>query len=884
MINITQSEIPKSCNEADSTSLTNNTIELNSVKTENRQLYLKKKIKRMKTKVDKLHNTSDFKNNCKTGHLVVKTTVLELVLNNLLNTVNRKELLGNFNVAKSIDEVKKFHNDMIISTGIEFGTKKYKATQQYCIQLLEGSKKIEPVDRLSTGKKDLWPNALGSLRPLWHQVRDKGPYRFVGDQVIRTLFSMQRTVEDYSEIDLSKIDYKANVDEAILKDFKAYALRKIEEFGFNHIEEGGITDYSITPPLSVTASGPNKVPKTDSAAYEASLLLSDKELSLPFKKLCQITKNEEFLEFVNHMSVKYQEINKRRLSSPKNENVLNDKESVYTSDKVDVSSTQCLRKITAVPDSGNKSRTVAIPDYFTQCLLTPFEAKIIRVIKALYPESSNIFDHSEGFNKLKKSIKPGTSCLDAISWTDTFSVKFQKILVTALFGREYSDNWSRLVVKCKWSVKGTNQYVSYRSGQGMGTKGSFAIASLAYLMLMEFLTQKHYPELVENKSKDKRFEGIFNQIGDDSWNQDPKGLILKELTEKCGIPINLSKSKIATDENLVGEFVSRNLNYGNDVSRISASLCRNVGENIFYLSNLYIHLDERTQGFPWKDFIKDLTLLKNSKGKFLYPEHIWSGYYKSLIVDRIIRNDNLFSPLLIALEANLESRDDYQSLFSLRERLKNPRKDVVFRLILILLECEYLYSRITEITKDGKDFLRVFPFGTYTKVYNGSYFKIDYLKNMSDLKQLTLLCIHCKIKSVVEPKMFKISLDAQMPQTNLNDVLEVAKYLQSELILIYESCFYNKADRKVDFGIKARIDRSYKIQKSLTSETLIAGKEIELLINCLPNLGLLFEMEDGDFSSAIAQMDNMNFSDEERTSMVLPVEDSQQNAERTERD
>jgi hypothetical protein len=60
-----------------------------------------------------------------------------------------------------------------------------------------------------------------------------------------------------------------------------------------------------------------------------------------------------------------------------------------------------------------------------------------------------------------------------------------------------------------------------------------------------------------------------------------------------GMEISIAKSKDATESNLCGEFVSRNLNNGKDVSRISANICRSVGRNILDLPELSRHVSER---------------------------------------------------------------------------------------------------------------------------------------------------------------------------------------------------------------------------------------------------------------------------------------------------
>jgi hypothetical protein len=57
--------------------------------------------------------------------------------------------------------------------------------------------------------------------------------------------------------------------------------------------------------------------------------------------------------------------------------------------------------------------------------------------------------------------------------------------------------------------------------------------------------------------------------------------------------INQAKTKSSTEGNSCGEFVSRNLNYGRDVSRISANICRAVVKNPLDLPQLCYHLNER---------------------------------------------------------------------------------------------------------------------------------------------------------------------------------------------------------------------------------------------------------------------------------------------------
>jgi len=788
------------------------------------------------------------------GKLNGSFEIFQIVLQNLLDSVDQKHLISKFSLAKSIDEVQTFHNNLITHNGIEFGTKRYKDTCVYCVQMLEGNLNPEVPGRTSVGLKDRWPNNLGSLRPLFHQVRDNGPYRKVGDQVIRSLFAMQRIVEDFSEIALSDIEGKRKVDETFLSEYETFVESLYQQCPVY------MNMYKVTPPLSLSSNGPNGLPKDKSAPLEAFLLTRDKQLWKHFEQISLLTKNKKFLEFVKKVSNEF-ESNVKGYDPKTNRIILKDKSHWTSPDGSENIVRGSLRKLTSIPDAGNKSRTIAICDYWTQCLLTPFEYHILQIINQMYPDGSNIFDHTGGFERLAKSIKPGIYSNDASSWTDTFSTDFQKVHIKHLYGSEFASSWGSLVVHCKWRVGSTNKFITYGTGQGMGTKGSFAIASLSYLSLMEFLMRKHYKELMPDSLSDRKFEGLFNQIGDDSWNYDPKGLVLKDMIEKGNIPFNLRKSKIATDNNLVGEFVSRNINYGNDVSRISLSLCRKVGENIFYLSSLVKHLHERTSQFNWDGLIKELRVLKKPNGKPHFPDHIWFGLLGALVIDDIICEDKIFEPLANALTRMLDNDRDKTLLLSLSTKFRTGALRHHYRLMLILQDCEYMYSKILESTNSSKDYLKEFPPFTYSKIYMNSIWDENALPfkylDHDGLKVLTKLTAVVKTKELLEPELFKLSLgDSSLSDSSLVDLIDASLLLQRELERISKNTIFGKSFAEERRAPKFRVDRSYNIFKVYLKENYSSDIVIEKYLNYLPNLSVLAELPPIIYDQMVMVMEN----------------------------
>jgi hypothetical protein len=812
------------------------------------------------------------------GTLTGSFLVFEFVLTSLFEGVGKAELFKKkLDIGKAITQFQVLHNNLITSHGIKYGTARWKQINLYCVHLLEGRKVTESEHPawLATGRIDGWPRAVNEVRQLFHQVRDNGPYRQVGDQIIRSLFAMQRVIEDFDELSLDSIEYKGDVDPVFLEEFTVFLDELLGDctvessyinglWAQKMITAVGTTmyEYVVKPPLSIKANGPNKVPKCESATYEAYLMRDSKELYPHLLKICEITDNKSFSDFLVKCANMFTEErnaegellgSKPVTPKPKTDS---DKESHWaTSPNVNIGDTGCLRKITAVTDKGNKSRVVAMLDYWTQALLQPFESNLNRMIKLLYPTSSNIFDHEGGFIKLTRAMRSGLSCLDATSWTDTFNVKIQKRVVRKLYGREYSEAWANLVVHCLWNVKGSANKVRYLTGQGMGTHGSFQIASLTYLLVMEFLTKKNYPDIYKELSKTRNFESLFNQIGDDSWNQDPDGTVRKDLVELVGMPINFSKSKYATDENLVGEYVSRNINYGHDVSRISLNLCRQVGENIFYLPDLVKHLNERCVKFDIKRLVSFLMKRVKQDGVTLhYKDHIWASFYKSLIVDNIIHDDKVSLPLLIAVEANLSGTpNEANDLTVLRTHFTSECRLDTLKFMLMLQDCEYMYSKVMQSFGLSKDLYGKHPFGVFSKQFDGVYFNSEYVIENKGLKELSALHAAFKTKAILSDSLFKLGLDTSNSSRNISNLIVTLTNLQGELVDMCRNCVYTKSYLQRGEGMKHRIDRSYHIQKLYVSGELLPDNVTVKILNLIPNIALLGELSENTFDQIVSQ-------------------------------
>lgn len=130
-----------------------------------------------------------------------------------------------------------------------------------------------------------------------------------------------------------------------------------------------------------------------------------------------------------------------------------------------------------------------------------------KYIKELYPEVCHSNDHARGFIHLKDCIRPGIVSLDISSWTDSLPAIMQLQYMEARYGSEIAEAWYNLVVDCAWSTPEKGKTLKYGTGQGMGTNGSFDIATITNLLINDMLMVKHYQSrlLISN----------FGEVGDD---------------------------------------------------------------------------------------------------------------------------------------------------------------------------------------------------------------------------------------------------------------------------------------------------------------------------------------------------------------------------------
>lgn len=151
-----------------------------------------------------------------------------------------------------------------------------------------------------------------------------------------TLFKINRVSESFKELDVNNIKATFKIDQDLFSEFERFVRTELS----TESELIDLVDLNITP-FGGPTNGPNGVPKLESAPMEAYALIQNKDgLIKYFTDYCHVTSNQPFLGYLESVAEVY-----------KNENPNANLNKIK------------LRKLTAVTDSGNKSRVIAICDY-----------------------------------------------------------------------------------------------------------------------------------------------------------------------------------------------------------------------------------------------------------------------------------------------------------------------------------------------------------------------------------------------------------------------------------------------------------------------------------------------------------------------------------------
>jgi hypothetical protein len=568
-----------------------------------------------------------------------------------------EHLLGGIYSASDVEDffsrTIKVHNDLVRTTGVLQATKTWKAIGNQCHLVLEGRPEQHP--GFSVGLTDKWPTKLTHLRPLLFRIVNPNKYNLSTAQTVElrrlvtTLLKVNRVCYDYFDLDTSSLSQKFLVSSSIEK--------KFTEFLQSRCRTLNDLDHLRCLPFQSPASGPNCTLKVDSAMAEA-FALQKSSMWKHILDYCAITDNTGLIEYIEFLSNTYQE----------------------DPEMVERFKDPVLRKLIAIPDKGNKSRTIAICDYFTQSLLAQLEKSVVDETQLEFGDHTAFSSHSKGLERIRdlnESVQKQLVSLDATDWTDNLPNRLQYLYLRHKYGPTLAKAWRGIAVDCDWRIGNTKQTVRYGRGQGMGTKGSFAIAHATNIAFIDMILSNQYGDGTTHNN-------FYLTVGDDMVIQDPEHALMGAFKE-IGVPINLTKSKLNTKFGSFVEFVSRNLVNGSDYSLISPTLAARARRQNFYYPILAQHIRERVAvNFRLRTLL-DLTNLEvKEKEKILFLSSLFDLSVGSQDKDftEFIENtdcDTKFQGSLISIIRNLYilmARDfkDFVESTKYREKLINNER------------------------------------------------------------------------------------------------------------------------------------------------------------------------------------------------------------------
>jgi hypothetical protein len=203
-------------------------------------------------------------------------------------------------------------------------------------------------------------------------------------------------------------------------------------------------------------------------------------------------------------------------------------------------------KLSHVHDPEAKLRIIAISDYYTQVFLKPIHKDALSLLKKFSSDrtfTQNPFhkwtDNGERFHSL-----------DLSSATDRFPISLQERLLSFIYDNNISSNWRQLLSNKEFVVDASEStvdkdgnllkgdYVTYATGQPMGTYSSWAVFTLTHHFIV------YYCAKLCNLNNFKQY--II--LGDDIViKNDEVATKYVEVMTKLGVDISVPKTHVSNN-------------------------------------------------------------------------------------------------------------------------------------------------------------------------------------------------------------------------------------------------------------------------------------------------------------------------------------------------
>jgi len=148
-----------------------------------------------------------------------------------------------------------------------------------------------------------------------------------------------------------------------------------------------------------------------------------------------------------------------------------------------------LRKLSVVNDPDAKSRIIGILDYWSQTALKPLHDELLKIIKDKF-RADCTYNQGLFLKYLPHMVGPYYS-LDLKNATDSFSILFQKEVLSFIKSEDYSEAWADIMVGYPFkNIDPAGDPVYYKQGQPMGAYSSWPMFSLCHHLIVQMAAKK----------------------------------------------------------------------------------------------------------------------------------------------------------------------------------------------------------------------------------------------------------------------------------------------------------------------------------------------------------------------------------------------------------
>nr|UBR58459.1 putative RNA-dependent RNA polymerase [Rhizoctonia solani mitovirus 1] len=255
-------------------------------------------------------------------------------------------------------------------------------------------------------------------------------------------------------------------------------------------------------------------------------------------------------------------------------------------------------KLHIIFENGDKVRPVAIIDYFTQELLSPFHDLVAGILRSIPQDGT--FNQNAIASKVKEFTATAGNSLfsfDLTAATDRLPVILQRRIISHIIKIDrFALLWQKVLTFRDFSL-GNGHSVRYAVGQPMGAKSSFPMLGLTHHIIVQIAALR------------VGFSTMFKDyviLGDDIMIANEKvATQYRRIMESLGLAISQHKSIISTNSTTsaqIAEICRRVFVRGIEITPLPMKLIANVFENGSMFLQLQEKLTERGLVFAPENF------------------------------------------------------------------------------------------------------------------------------------------------------------------------------------------------------------------------------------------------------------------------------------------